>query len=147
MNIIERQTTLGKSLYEININAMKEFATLQKDNVEKYLATNRSFGEQLPAVKDINSLVELQRQYGATLWSNAKGSFEHQNELLRTAIEDTRDALKQAFTPDSAQANSAKIKPTAKTATSAKPKAKVKAKAKAKAATKSSTADVAPSAP
>ena len=147
MNIIERQTTLSKSLYEININAMKEFATLQKDNVEKYLATNRSFGEQLPTVKDINSLVALQRQYGATLWSNAKGSFEHQNELLRTAIEDTRDALKQAFTPDRGQANSAKIKPTAKTAAPAKPKAKVKAKAKAKAATKPAAASVAPSAP
>ncbi len=148
MNIIERQTELSKSLYEININAMKEFAALQKGNVEEYIATNRSFGEKLPTVKNIGNLVELQREYGATLWSNAKGSFANQNELLRTAIEETRDALKQAFTTDNAPANKAPVNPTTKTATStkAKPKAKAKAKAKATVVASSPAEDTTPSA-
>ena len=135
MNIIERQTELGKSLYEINTNAMKEFATLQKANIEKYLETNRSFGEKLPEVKDITSFVELQREYGATLWSNVKISFEHQNELFRSALEDTRDALKHAFTTDAVEE-----KPAAKTAS------KAKVKAKAKTATKSKAKEAAPAA-
>jgi len=127
MNIIERQTELGKSLYEINVNALKEFAALQRENIEQYLETNRAFGEKLPAVKDVSGFVELQREYGASLWSNVKHSFENQNELFRTAIEETREALKQAFSTQTG-----KEKPVTKAAPKAKAKPKAKTKAKAK---------------
>ena len=132
MNIIERQTELGKSLYDINVNALKEFAALQRENIEQYLETNRAFGEKLPAVKDVSGFVELQREYGASLWSNVKHSFENQNELFRTAIEETREALKQALSTQTG-----KEKPVTKAAPKAKarPKAKTKAKAKTTAKT------------
>ena len=132
MNIIERQTELGKSLYDINVNALKEFAALQRENIEQYLETNRAFGEKLPAVKDVSGFVELQREYGASLWSNVKHSFENQNELFRTAIEETREAHKQAFST-----KTGKEKPVTKAAPKAKarPKAKTKAKAKTTAKT------------
>ena len=132
MNIIERQRELGKSLYDINVNALKEFAALQRENIEQYLETNRAFGEKLPAVKDVSGFVELQREYGASLWSNVKHSFENQNELFRTAIEETREALKQAFSTQTG-----KEKPVTKAAPKAKarPKAKTKAKAKTTAKT------------
>ena len=132
MNIIERQTELGKSLYDINVNALKEFAALQRENIEQYLETNRAFGEKLPAVKDVSGFVELQREYGASLWSNVKHSFENQNELFRTAIEETREAPNQAFSTQPG-----KEKPVTKAAPKAKarPKAKTKAKAKTTAKT------------
>ena len=126
MNVIEKQAELTKSLYAINSTALKEFATLQQENLQKYIETNRSFGEKLPDVKDISSFVELQREYGATLWSNVKDSFEHQNELFRSAMEDTRDAVKHAFTSEDLVEE--------------KPKAKTKAKAKAKVKTKAAAA-------
>lgn len=126
MNIIEKQTELTKSLYAINTTAMKEFATMQQENLQKYIETNRSFGEKLPEVKDISSFVELQREYSATLWSNVKDSFEHQNELFRSAMEETRDAVKHAFTSEDVLEDMPVVK--------AKPKAKAKTKAKAKAA-------------
>ncbi|MFT4633818.1 MAG: hypothetical protein ACI8PP_000284 [Candidatus Pseudothioglobus sp.] len=126
MNIIEKQTELTKSLYAINTTAMKEFATMQQENLQKYIETNRSFGEKLPEVKDISSFVELQREYSATLWSNVKDSFEHQNELFRSAMEETRDAVKHAFTSEDVVEDMPVVK--------AKPKAKAKTKAKAKAA-------------
>jgi hypothetical protein len=123
MNVIEKQAELTKSLYAINSSALKDFATLQQENLQKYIETNRSFGEKLPEVTDISSFVELQREYGATLWSNVKDSFEHQNELFRSAMEDTRDAVKHAFTTEEIAEEQPKVKAKAKT----KAKAKVKA--------------------
>lgn len=131
MNVIERQAELGKSLYEINTTTLKEFAALQQENITKYFETNKSYGEKLPEVKDLNSFIELQREYGQTMWSNVKDSFEHQNELFRSALEETRDALKHAFTGEKAESA-----PKA----ASKPKAKAKTKAKAKQATESTEA-------
>jgi hypothetical protein len=119
MNVIEKQAELGKALYAINSNTLKEFASMQQENLQKYMETNRAFGEKLPEVKDISSFVDLQREYGATIWSNVKDSFEHQNELFRGAMEETRDAVKHAFTSEEI--------------VDEKPKAKTKTKAKAKA--------------
>lgn len=116
MNIIERQTELGKSLYEINTQTLKEFANLQKTNIETYFEINKSFSEKLPEVKDITSFVQLQREYGETLLSSAKASMESQTELFKSAFEETREAVKLAFTPDAESED--------------KPKAKAKSKAK-----------------
>jgi len=121
MNVIERQAELGKSLYEINTTTLKEFAALQQENITKYFETTKSYSEKLPEVKDLNGFIQLQREYGQTVWSNVKHSFEHQNALFRSAIEETRDALKHAFSSDTAESS-----PKA----AARPKAKTKAKAK-----------------
>lgn len=121
MNIIEKQTELGKSLYEINTSTMKEYFTMQRANFEKYVEVNREFGSRLPEIKDITSVVELQREYTETMWSQAKEAVEAQTELLKGAFVETRDALKTAYTFDEAGNE-----------TAAKPKAKAKAKPKAK---------------
>lgn len=118
MNVIEKQTELTKSLYEINTNALREFASMQQENIQKYFEVNREFGEKLPEVKDVTSFVALQREYGETMWSNVKESFEHQTALLRSTLEETRDAVKSAFTSEDA---------------AEKPKAKAKTKSRAKA--------------
>lgn len=118
MNIIEKQTELGRSLYEINSNTLKELATVQRESVEKYFETNRTFGERLPEIKSVTDFLALQREYGETLWSNAKDSVESQNEIVRTAFEEASSAMKTVFTPETEEAP--------------KPKAKSKPKAKAK---------------
>jgi len=122
MNIIERQTELGKSLYEINTNTVRELAELSRENVEKYIETNRTFGERLPEVREVTTLMELQREYGETIWNNARVAVETQNDILRKAFESSRDALQTAFGSEATEVNEV-----------AKPKAKAKAKPKAKA--------------
>ena len=117
MNIIEKQTELGKSLYEINTSTMKEYFELQRESFEKYVELNREYGAKLPELKDITSAIELQKEYNETLWAHTKTSFEAQSELLKGAFSNTRDALKEAYT-------FAEEAP--------KPKAKAKAKAKPK---------------
>ena len=126
MSIIERQTELGRSIVEINTNTLKELATLQRENIEKYFSTNRTYGAKLPEVNDLSSFVSLQRDYTETLWSNVKEAVETQNGVVRSAFEATREALTKAFTTEQAE-EVVTEKPAAK----AKPKAKAKAEAQA----------------
>lgn len=119
MNIIEKQTELGKSLYEINTSTMKEYFNLQRESFEKYVEMNREFGAKLPEIKDLSSAMELQKAYNETLWAHTKSNFEAQKDLLTGAFGNTRDALKVAYTFETEEAP--------------KPKAKAKAKPKAKA--------------
>ena len=128
MNVIEKQTELTKSLFNINSGALKEFTSQQKVNVEKYIETNKSFGERLPEVRDISAFLTLQREYGESLWANAKSALETQNELVKTTFEETRDAFKLAMTTDEVSEESAEDKAEAVPAKKAKTKAKPKAK-------------------
>ena len=132
MSIIEKQSNLGRSIYEINSNTIKELATLSRENIEKYIDTNRTFGEKLPEVKDISTFVTLQREYGENIWNNVKEAVSTHNGIVRQAFEDTRLAFEEAYTPESTDsaesAESVESKP-------AKPASKAKAKAKAKVAT------------
>ena len=103
MNMIEKQTELGKSLYEINTSTMKSYMSMQRENFEKYVELNRAFGSRLPEIKNLSSAVELQREYGETLWNHTKSTFEAQNDLLKGAFGNTRDALKVAYTSEEAE--------------------------------------------
>ena len=141
MNMIEKQTELGKSLYEINTSTMKSYMSMQRENIEKYIELNREFGTKLPEVKDFSSAVELQREYNETLWSHTKSAIEAQNELLKGAFGNTTEALKEAYTPEGKLAEILQdVKATVTGATKAvaeevaveAPKAKAKAKAKVK---------------
>lgn len=100
MSIIEKQTTLGQSIAGINSNIFKELVSLQRENIETYFATNQTFSEKLPEVTDISTFVALQREYGEALWNNAKTAVEAQNGIVRHAFEDTRDAVKTAFSTE-----------------------------------------------
>lgn len=104
MNIIERQTELGRSLYEINTNTMSEMAELSRKNIETYLEVNRSFGEKLPEIREMTAFFDLQREYGETLWNNAREAIESQNAILQSAFSETRDAFKTAFTTEVTEA-------------------------------------------
>ena len=117
MNMMEKQAELGKSLYEINTHIMSEMAELSRKNIEQYFEVNRSFGEKMTEIREVSDFMNMQREYGETLWNNAREAMESQNALLQTAFNDTRDALQTAFTMEAAE--------------EAKPKAKAKKTAEA----------------
>ena len=133
MSILEKQSTLGKSLFEINNSTVKELISLQRDNIQQYFDTNRDFGSRITEVTGITDFVGLQREYGQTLWNNAKGAVEAQNEIVKDAFMSSRDAVKTAFTAEEA-AEEAAAEVVAETTEAVKPKAKAKAKAKKPAA-------------
>lgn len=113
MNMMEKQAELGKSLYEINTSTLSEMAELSRKNIEQYFEVNRTFGEKLPEIREISSFMELQREYVETLVNNTREAFESQNEILKSAFADTRDAFQTAFSTEEAKP---KAKPKAKKA-------------------------------
>ena len=110
MSIIERQTELGKSLYEINTSTVSEITELSRKNVEQYFEVNRSFGERLPEANEIGSFLSLQREYGETLWANAREAMESQNAIFQNTFTETRDAFKSAYTQETEEVVEAKPK-------------------------------------
>ena len=134
MNIIEKQTVLTKSLYEINSNTLKALFELQKNNVSAYIETSRTFGEKLPEIKSLESLMGVQKDYGTALWSNAKGAFQAQNDIVKSAFSDAKSAVTEAYGQEQAEETPAVEEVVAEKA-KAKPKARAKAKTKAKAKT------------
>lgn len=116
MNIIEKQAELGKSLFEINRNTLTEIAELTRKNIEQYVETNRAFGEKLPEVREVGTFMSLQREYGETLWNNAREAMEAQNGILQHAFTETRDAFQTAFQAEEAETKAAPKKAATKKA-------------------------------
>jgi hypothetical protein len=129
MSVIEKQVNLGKNLYQINANTLRGIAELQRDNVEKYFELNKAYVEQLPAVDSFRAFIELQREYNQSIWEGVKTSVKSQSDIVRGALEESGQVLKQAFTAEPVKPvkAAAKGKKKAKTASKAKAKAKVKA--------------------
>jgi hypothetical protein len=101
MNMIQKQADFGRTLFEINQNAMQEMIRTQQENVQKYFEMNTTFGQRLPEVRDVATFMELQREYGATLWSNIKESTQSQAGILKSAAEETGEAVRKVFTAES----------------------------------------------
>ena len=102
MNMLQKQVEMGRALFEINQNTFQELARSSQDNVKKYLELNSDFSKRLPEVNDISSFVELQREYNETLWSGIKDSTKGQVEVIKTAVEESGDAVRKAFTVETA---------------------------------------------
>ena len=102
MNMIEKQTELGKSLYEINTSTVSEIAAMSRKNIEQYFAVNRAFGEKLPEVREVSTFMNLQREYSETLWNNAREAVEAQTAVFQGAFAETREAFKAAYTQETA---------------------------------------------
>ncbi len=127
MSVIEKQVNLGKNLYQINANTLRGIAELQRDNVEKYFELNKAYVEQLPSVDSFKAFVELQREYNQSIWEGVKSSVKFQSDIVRGALEESGQVLKQAFTAEPVKPAKAKVKRTKKAKTASKAKAKVKA--------------------
>ena len=108
MNPIEKQMQLGRELMELNAQWFQKIAEFDGQNVQKYVELNQTFAQRLPEVKDVQSFVDLQREYGETLWNGAQEAFTTRNEMLREAVEANTSAVKGAFTEEEAAPKAAK---------------------------------------
>lgn len=99
MNMIEKQVEFGKKMFEINQNTFKAMLSHQKENLEKYVELNQQFGQKLPEVKDVTSFMELQKDYGQSLWGGVKESTKAQVEILKSSFEESSSVVSSVFTP------------------------------------------------
>jgi hypothetical protein len=102
MNIMQKQVEMGRALFEINQNTFQELARAQQDNMKKYFELNSDFSKRIPEVTDVTTFVALQREYNETLWNGIKDSTKGQVEVIKTAVEETGDAVRKAFVVETA---------------------------------------------
>lgn len=100
MNIIQKQADFGRTIFEINQNAISELVKVGQENIQKYVELNSTFGKRLPEVRDVTSFVELQKEYGETLWADIKSATQTQAGIYKSAIEETGAAVRKVFTTE-----------------------------------------------
>ena len=100
MNSMERQAAFGREWFELNTGTLRRLAELQTEGVQKVFETNRTFAEKLPEVKDITSFMELQREYGESMWNGFSEGLKANGEVLKEAVESAGELLRGAFTAE-----------------------------------------------
>ncbi|MFT6754187.1 MAG: hypothetical protein ACJA2O_004390 [Candidatus Azotimanducaceae bacterium] len=98
MNPLQKPADFSRTVFEINQNAFKEILGSQKDNIQKYFELNSSFSKKLPEVAGVTGFMELQKEYGESLWTGVKDATTTQTGIIKNAVEETGEALRKVFT-------------------------------------------------
>jgi len=104
MNAFEKTSKVGRDLFEINADTVRKIAELSAENFKKYLELNQDFFQKLPEVRELGTFVELQRDYGQSLWQGIQEDVKARGEILRTAVEQTGTVIRGAFSAEEAAA-------------------------------------------
>ena len=104
MNIIENQMKLGRELFEINTHVMRRMAEITGEGIKQYLETNQEFAKRLPEIKDVSSFVDLQRDYGQTMYTAITERMQTRGEVLKEAVERGGEAMRDAFSLEEGEA-------------------------------------------
>jgi hypothetical protein len=140
MSVYSKPIQMGKDLLQINRNTFKDIVAIQVGGVRRVAETNQVFLRKVPGFRSISAIVDAQKDYNRTLWTGARADFVEGNDVLRSAVEETRATVSAAYadmtkaatkpaprkrTKKSVSAkSSAARKPVAKKAASKKPAAK-----------------------
>ena len=89
MNPFETQVKLGRELFEVNTSTVRKLVELGGEELRKVWELNQGFVQKLPEVRDISSFVELQREYGQTVWEGVKSAVQSRGEIVKDAVEQT----------------------------------------------------------
>jgi GTP-dependent phosphoenolpyruvate carboxykinase len=97
MSMIEKQAKLGRELLELNVDTVRRFAELSTENFRKYMELNQNYAQKLPEIREVGAFVELQRDYGQSLWEGVREDFKARGDIVRTAVEQTGTLVRGAF--------------------------------------------------
>lgn len=100
MNPFEQQMKLARDLMELNSEWFRKLAEFDSKNFSDYIQFNQDFAGRLPEVKDIQSFVDLQREYGEQLWNGARETLKTRGEMLRDAFNANNETIREAFSPE-----------------------------------------------
>ena len=108
MNPLEQQMKLARDLMELNAEWFRKLAEFDSKNLGNYVQFNQDFAGRLPEVKDVQSFVDLQREYGEQLWNNTQQAMQTRGELLRDAFNANTETVRKAFAPEAEEKPQAK---------------------------------------
>ena len=83
MNAFEKQAKLGRELFEVNSSTVRKLVELCGEELRKVWELNQEFAQKLPEVRDISTFVEMQREYGQSVWEGVKTSFQSRGEIVK----------------------------------------------------------------
>ncbi|MCR9279200.1 MAG: phasin family protein [Pseudomonadaceae bacterium] len=107
MSFIQRQIQLGRELFEINTSTLRRVVEQDAENLRRYFEMNSEFAKKVPEIREVSSFVELQREYGATMWEGVKEAAQERGQVLREAVEHTGTAVRGAWSGDEAATKAA----------------------------------------
>ncbi len=100
MSVIDNQMKLGRELFEINTHVMRRMAEITGEGVKQYFETNQDFAKRLTEIRDVSTFVELQREYGQTLYNGMTERLQTRGEVLKEAVERGGEAMRTAFSSE-----------------------------------------------
>ena len=110
MNPIEKQAQLGRELFELNTEAVRKIVELSTENFRKYMELNQDYAQKLPEIRDISAFVELQGDYGQTLWEGVQEDLSARGTIVREAVEQTGGLIRSAFSSEEAEVEAEVVK-------------------------------------
>lgn len=103
MSVFEKQANLGRELFEINSHVARRMVEITGEGMKQYFDTNQEFAKKLTEVRDVTSFVELQREYGTTLYNGMNERLQTRGEVVKEAVERGSAAMRSAFTAEVAE--------------------------------------------
>ncbi len=97
MSVIENQMKLGRELFEINTHVARRMTEITGEAIKQYFETNQDFAKRLGEVRDVTAFIDLQREYGETLYNGVTERMQTRGEVLKEAVERGGEAMRSAF--------------------------------------------------
>ena len=97
MSVIENQMKLGRELFEINTHVARRMTEITGEAIKQYFEANQDFAKRLTEVRDVTSFMDLQREYGQTLYNGVTERLQTRGEVLKEAVERGGEAMRDAF--------------------------------------------------
>ena len=97
MSVVENQMKLGRELFEINTHVARRMTEITGDAIKQYFETNQDFAKRLGEVRDVTAFMDLQREYGETLYNGVTERLQTRGEVLKEAVERGGEAVRSAF--------------------------------------------------
>jgi len=97
MSVIENQMKLGRELFEINTHVARRMTEITGDAIKQYFETNQDFAKRLGEVRDVTAFLDLQREYGESLYNGVTERMQTRGEVLKEAVERGGEAMRSAF--------------------------------------------------
>jgi len=103
MSMIDNSMKLGRELFEINTHVARRMTEITGDAFRQTFETNQDFAKRLTEVRDISTFLQLQREYGESLYNGASERLQTRGEVLKEAAERGSEAMRLAMRPAAAE--------------------------------------------
>ena len=92
--------TLGRDLFALNVESMRKAMDLNTESWRKFMAMNEETMKKARTLKDYSGWMELQRNYGQSMWEDAQDWMRAQNELNQAAYTEASSMVREAYAPE-----------------------------------------------